>query len=85
MPVKRYAEERIGPYVTASTPQERTLFLYAYKLSTGDVRDGAGVERQEAAARGGYPDIALPAPNTFRMLPVAWPISHSTASTTTRA
>lgn len=75
--VQRYAEDRIRPFVSSSTPQDRTLRMYTYQLLAGDaripvtltLRDSAGKERQETVARSGYDDIRRAAPFTFRMLP----------------
>lgn len=77
LPVRRYAEERVGPYVNSSTPQDRSARMYTYQLLAGDVhdavaltlRDHTGTERKETLARGGYGDVQPPAPRAFRMLP----------------
>ncbi|MGV7206740.1 S41 family peptidase [Oxalobacteraceae bacterium A2-2] len=60
-PVRRYAEQRVQPYVAASTPQDRTLRTYGYELLSGDLatpvklrlRGADGAEREETVARGG--------------------------------
>ena len=75
--VQRYAEDKVQPFVSSSTPQDRTLRMYTYQLLAGDaripvtltLRDAAGKERQETLARSGYDDIERAAPFTFRMLP----------------
>ncbi|MDQ2821213.1 MAG: S41 family peptidase [Pseudomonadota bacterium] len=75
--VQRYAEDRIRPFVSSSTPQDRMLRMYSYQLLAGDaripvtltLRDAAGKERQETLARSGYLDVRPPAPFAFRMLP----------------
>jgi carboxyl-terminal processing protease len=77
VPVKRYAEERIAPFVSSSTPQDRSLRMFSYQLLMGDARapvkltlvDPAGKERQEAVPRSGYDDVKQAAPFAFRMLP----------------
>lgn len=75
--VKRYAEERIAPYVSSSTPQDRSLRMFSYQLLMGDARapvkltlvDAAGKARQEAVPRSGYDDVKRVAAFAFRMLP----------------
>jgi len=77
MPVHRYAEERVAPYVSASTGQDRKVRTYSYQLLAGDaarpvaltLRDAAGRERTVEVARGGYGDVKKPAPFALRMLP----------------
>ncbi len=77
VPVKRYAEERIAPYVSSSTPQDRSLRMFSYQLLMGDARtpvkltlvDAAGKERQETLARSGYDDVTRVPAFAFRMLP----------------
>jgi C-terminal processing protease CtpA/Prc len=77
MPVKRYAEERIAPFVSSSTPQDRSLRMFSYQLLMGDARapvkltlvDAAGKARQEAVPRSGYDDVTRVAAFAFRMLP----------------
>lgn len=77
IPVIRYAEERVAPYASSSTPQDRAVRIYNYQLFSGDVavplkfklRDAQGAERIEVVARGGYSDAKRPEPFAFRMLP----------------
>jgi carboxyl-terminal processing protease len=55
----QYAEERVAPYVSSSTPQDRTMRTYTYQLLSGDVakplvltvRDVQGKERVETLSR----------------------------------
>lgn len=77
VPVQRYAEQHVGPYVSSSTPQDRTVRLYSYQLLHGDaavpvsvsLRDRAGATRAESLSRGAYTDVQHPTPFAFRMLP----------------
>ncbi|MDC8756733.1 S41 family peptidase [Janthinobacterium fluminis] len=77
IPVQRYAQERVAPFVSSSTPQDRTLRMYNYQLLRGErdtpvrlrLRNGEGQERVEIVARSGYQDIHSPPQFTFRMLP----------------
>lgn len=77
VPVRRYAEERVAPYVSSSTPQDRSLRMYTYQLLTGDahtpvtltLRDRAGKERAAVIARSGYTDVQPVPQFAFRMLP----------------
>lgn len=63
--VHQYAEDRIAPFISSSTPQDKTVRLYSYQLFAGDakqhltlsLRDSAGREREEIVAREGYDDI----------------------------
>ena len=64
MPVQRYAEERVAPFASSSTPQDRLVRMYTYQLlrrGRGPVslgmRDAAGREREETVARSGYDDV----------------------------
>lgn len=55
----QYAEEKVAPYVSSSTPQDRKLRTYTYQLLAGDVakplvlkvRDAQGKERIETVSR----------------------------------
>ncbi|MBL8522702.1 MAG: hypothetical protein JNN20_03335 [Betaproteobacteria bacterium] len=55
----QYAEAKIAPYVSSSTPQDRTMRTYTYQLLSGDVakpvaltiRDAQGKERIETVSR----------------------------------
>jgi carboxyl-terminal processing protease len=75
--VDDYARERVAPYVSSSTPQDRDLRTYGYQLLLGDeartvrllLRAGDGRERTEILERTGYSDVAFPEPFEFRMLP----------------
>lgn len=77
IPVQRYAEQHIAPFVSSSTPQDRTLRMFTYQLLMGEaktpvkltLRDQRGRQREEALARSGYKPAKSPAPFAFRMLP----------------
>lgn len=77
VPVRRYAEDEVAPFVSSSTPQDRALRTYSYQLLAGDaavpvrltLRDGAGRQREETVARGGTQDLATYEKFAFRMLP----------------
>lgn len=77
LPVQRYAEERVAPFASSSTPQDRLVRMYGYQLLTGaadapvklGLRDAAGRAHEESVARSGYDDIAAPPAFAFRMLP----------------
>lgn len=76
LPVARYAEERVAPAVSASTPQDRELRLYTYELLLGDgerpvelsLKRHGEVERVEKVARQGYSDLKGREHRGFRML-----------------
>jgi C-terminal processing protease CtpA/Prc len=70
MPVERYAADRVAPYASSSTPQDRIVRTYSYQLLSGAagqpvklrLRDAHGRERDETIARDGYADaVDLPA------------------------
>ncbi len=77
MPVKQYAEQKVAPYVSSSTAQDRALRMYSYQLLTGDagvpvrltLRDGTGRQREETIARGSADAPGKREPFAFRMLP----------------
>ena len=77
VPVRRYAEERVVPFVSSSTPQDRNVRTFGYQLLLGDaapplaltLRGAAGKERREEVARSGYTDIKRPERFAMRMLP----------------
>lgn len=77
IPVLRYAEERVAPFVSASTPQDRSMRSFSYQLLQGaaaaplklTLRDAQGAERQVEVARSGYTDVQRPDRFAFRMLP----------------
>ena len=77
LPVQRYAKERVAPFVSSSTPQDRSLRMYRYQLLSGDarqplaltLRDARGKTRELSIARAGYEDLRRPANFDFRMLP----------------
>lgn len=73
--VKQYAEQKVAPFVSSSTPQDRVLRTYSYLLLAGDaaqpvrltLRDSAGRQREESVMRG-QPDPGTPEKFGFRML-----------------
>lgn len=75
--VRRYAEERVAPFVSSSTPQDRSVRMYRYQLLAGDartpvaltLRDAGGRTREVQVARSGYQDIVQHDQFDFRMLP----------------
>ena len=77
LPVGKHAEERVAPYVSASTPQDKALRTYTYQFLLGDadkpialkLRDAKGAERVETVSRTGYTDVQSPAQFAFRMTP----------------
>ncbi|MBB3118700.1 S41 family peptidase [Pseudoduganella violacea] len=76
MPVKQYAEEKVAPFASYSTPQDRDARLYTHQLLAGaadqpvglGLRGKDGVLREESVARSGWSDWKAPAPFSFRML-----------------
>jgi len=76
VPVERYAEDKVAPFVSSSTPQDRLLRTYSYQLLAGDLaqplrltlRDAAGREREESVVRGSAQDMNTHEQFGFRML-----------------
>lgn len=76
-PVHEYALNKIAPYESSSTPQDKAVRMYSYGLLSGDqsksirlgLRDAAGKERIEVVARGQERDVAGNPPFDFKMLP----------------
>lgn len=76
VPVRRYAEERVAPFVSSSTPQDRSLRMYRYQLLSGDARqpvalrlgDADGGTRELSIERAGYEDLRRGPSFEFRML-----------------
>ena len=74
--VHRYAQQRVAPYESSSTPQDADVRAYTYGLLSGDkaqvlhlsLRDASGATREVTVSRGDYPDAKSPASFTFRML-----------------
>ncbi|MRW82556.1 hypothetical protein GJ698_00435 [Pseudoduganella sp. FT26W] len=74
-PVQQYAAQRIAPFVSASTAQDRAMRIYSYELLRGDVgkpvalrlRAADGVERTEVLQRSGA--YQGPQQFEFKMLP----------------
>jgi len=79
VPVRRFAEERVAPFVSSSTAQDRKVRMYGDQLLAGDgraplaltLRDAKGLVREVRIARGGYQDVRSPTRFAFRMLPGA--------------
>ena len=77
MPVRTYAEQRVAPFVSSSTPQDQQVRMYDYELLLGAaavplklrLRAADGSEREENVERSGYTDIASLPQFEFRMLP----------------
>ncbi|HEX8058844.1 MAG TPA: S41 family peptidase [Novosphingobium sp.] len=76
-PVKQYAERRVAPFVSSSTPQDRAVRVFGYQLLSGDegqavrlrLRGEDGAEREELVERS--LKYRAPAPAGFKMLPGA--------------
>ncbi|GGY34362.1 hypothetical protein GCM10008098_29420 [Rhodanobacter panaciterrae] len=51
MEVRRYAEERVAPYVSSSTSQDRAVRMYTYGLLHGDHRQPVTLGLRDAAGR----------------------------------
>lgn len=76
-PVKQYAERRVAPFVSSSTPQDKAVRVFGYQLLSGDeaqavrlrLRGEAGAEREELVERS--LKYRAPAPAGFKMLPGA--------------
>jgi len=76
VPVLRYAQERVRPFASSSTPQDLDVRLFTYQLLGGDkdqplrlaLRGPDGKQHEEVVARSGYSDVAYPARFGFRML-----------------
>ncbi|MEO5932912.1 MAG: S41 family peptidase [Duganella sp.] len=74
-PARRYAEQRVMPFVSSSTPQDRDVRTYGYQLLAGDekqpvrlrLRGADGAEREELVER----SLPYRAPDAvgFKMLP----------------
>ena len=74
-PARRYAEQRVMPFVSSSTPQDRDVRTYGYQLLAGDekqpvklrLRGADGAEREELVER----SLPYRAPEAvgFKMLP----------------
>lgn len=77
LPVGQYAEQRVAPVVSASTPQDRRARLFGRQLLQGDaaktltlrLRAHSGAQREETVARSGYGDIAPRPEFQFKILP----------------
>jgi hypothetical protein len=85
--VRDYAEHRIAPTVSSSTPQDRDVRMYGYELLMGDadapvhlsVCDARGRAREITVPRKGYDDVIAPKAFEFRKLPggiVALTLDH---------
>lgn len=76
-PVRQYAERRVAPFVSSSTPQDKAVRVFGYQLLSGDegqavrlrLRGEDGAEREELVERS--LKYRAPAPAGFKMLPGA--------------
>jgi C-terminal processing protease CtpA/Prc len=76
MPVRDYAEQKVAPFASASTAQDRDVRLYTYQLLSGAaaspvrlrIRSAQQVERDETVARSGYTDTQRDSTGGVRML-----------------
>ncbi|UUZ56967.1 hypothetical protein LP419_19860 [Massilia sp. H-1] len=79
LPVRDYAEQKVAPFASASTAQDRDVRLYSYQFLSGAaatpvklrVRSAAQVERDETVARSGYTDVSRKDTGGVRMLLLA--------------
>ncbi|MDD1748407.1 MAG: S41 family peptidase, partial [Methanothrix sp.] len=77
IPVERYANEQVAPFVSSSTPQDREVRMYTYQLLSGDakqpvrltLRSAEGTIRTATVDRDGYTDLIGTPEFEFRMLP----------------
>ncbi|MFZ6745553.1 S41 family peptidase [Undibacterium sp. JH2W] len=75
-PVHEYALNKVAPYASSSTPQDKAVRTYGYGLLMGDksqsirlgLRDAAGKERVETVVRGEATDVAGNPAFDFKML-----------------
>ena len=76
LPVRQYADERVAPYQSSSTPQDLTVRAYTYALFAGpkdrpfelELRDSEGVTTKMIVSRAGYTDVKTPPPFDFKIL-----------------
>ncbi len=76
-PVDQYVAEKVAPYVSASTPQDKAMRSHTYQLLSGDaaqaltlkLRDAKGLERTETIARKGYTDAKYQPKFAFQISP----------------
>lgn len=77
IPVRRYVEQYVDPFVSSSTPQDRKVRQYTYQLLQGDeskavrlrLKSRTGVGREVSLPRTGYDDVVSPPKFEFRLLP----------------
>ena len=77
VPVKSYAERFVAPYVSSSTPQDRDVRQYSYRLLSGDedkpvrlgLRSPSGVSREVVLERKGYRNLSGSHASAFKLLP----------------
>lgn len=75
--VHEYANTRVAPYASSSTPQDKAVRVYAYELLMGEksksirlgLRDVTGKDRIEIVARGQERNVAGEPAFDFKMLP----------------
>ena len=75
VPAIEYAEQRVRPFVSGSTTQDRDMRTYSYQFLHGDeskpvsltLRAADGKDRVEVVARKGYDDVKNSPVNVFQM------------------
>ncbi|AIF46686.1 S41 family peptidase [Dyella japonica] len=75
--VRQYAQERVEPYASTSTPQDTLVHVYDYRLLQGDhrqpvtlgLKDAAGRLRQVRLSRENDPSVQVAPTVDWRMLP----------------
>ena len=76
VPVREYADERVAPYQSSSTPQDLIVRAYTYALFAGpkdrpiqlELRDEQEKIKKMSVSRDGYNDVRTPPPFDFRIL-----------------
>ena len=77
VPVRQYAEQRVAPFVSASTPQDHSARMFGRQLLQGSaaealtlrLRSAGGAERNETVARAGHGDVVVRPGFQFQVLP----------------
>lgn len=77
IPVRRYVEKYVDPFVSSSTPQDRKVRQYTYQLLHGDenkavrlsLKGRTGATREVSLQRKGYDDVVAHPTFEFRLLP----------------
>jgi carboxyl-terminal processing protease len=76
IPVKRYAAERVAPYASSSTEQDRNVRTYSYQLLSGaadvpvklSLISADGIRRDATLQRSGYKDLRKAPAFEFKIL-----------------